>query len=1087
MTDRNSDTALREAKREYLERMLAEEGLLSGPQPIPRRPAGSPVPLTHAQEVLWLLDRATPGLIAYNSTLAFRLVGDVDLAAMEQALTALSARHESLRTRVELSGDHPVQVVDAPGPVALEIVDLRQHPADTRETEGASRLRASARRPFDLTRDHLLRASFVRLSDREGILMLLTHHIVSDAWSYGVIASELSALYAAARAGRSASLAEPSIQFGDYAVWERRELTGERLRERLGYWRQMLLPEAPALAVPTDRPRSPALAFEGGRVLRMLSQQQHARIKALAAAEGATLYMVLLAAFQATLHRWSGQDDIVTGSAIAGRTRRETEGLVGYFSAALPLRSRFSSGESFRTLLSRIRTTVLGALEHQDVPIEALVHELAEQGRSGHAPLFQCVLTMQENQGGRLELDGVQVTPYEVQSGTTKFELTLLPAERPDGLELLLWYRTDLFDQATAERFVGHVETLLDAAAADPTTTVDRLPLLTTAEGAELSAWNATSRDLGAATTMTTLIQRAATRAPAGDAVVSGDARLTWRELAQRGNQLAHRLRTAGVGPDVPVGLCFERSVEMIVGMYGILAAGGAYVPLLPDQPAARLAKQIEECGARVVVTMASHRALLPADVEVVSLDADAEALAAFPADAPAVDVRPEHLAYILFTSGSTGVPKGVAVTHANLVHYTRSIASVLGLNLDAPDAARGNPQDAPRSISQWHCATVSSLAADLGHTSVFPALASGGVLHVLPSDVAMDATRYQAYVTSHPIDLLKITPSHLNALLGAEISAAHLPAKWLVLGGEPCPWPLVERVLAVGGCRVLNHYGPTETTVGACTLEVGASDVRSYATVPIGRPLPNVSTHVLDRVGEPVPVGVPGELWIGGAGVARGYVNRDALTQERFATVDGERRYRTGDRVRRLPSGDIEFLGRLDEQVKVRGFRVELGEIEVVLARHPRVRQAVVALVDDQLVGYVLPTSENVDDSALAAHVAAELPDHMVPGAWVRLHTVPMNANGKVDRTALPRPTVTAATDDAPRSEAEIKLAALWAEVLKKDTVGVHENFFALGGHSLLAIRLLGRIAKTFGQRMSLRTLFENPTVAELATRIEA
>jgi amino acid adenylation domain-containing protein len=1087
MSDRTSDTALREAKREYLERMLAEEGLLTGPQPIPRRPAGAPVPLTHAQEVLWLLDRATPGLIAYNSSLAFRLAGDVDVAALEQALTALAARHESLRTRFETPADHPVQVVDAPGPVALEIEDLRQHPADVREAEASQWLRAQARRPFDLTRDHLLRASLVRVSDRDGILMLLTHHIMSDAWSYGVIASELSALYAAAKAGRSASLAEPSIQFGDYAAWERTELTGERLRERLGYWRQMLLPEAPALAVPTDRPRSPALAFEGGRVLRMLSPEQLARIKALAAAEGATLYMVLLAAFQATLHRWSGQDDIVTGSAIAGRTRREIEGLVGYFSAALPLRSRFAAGESFRTLLGRIRTTVLGALEHQDVPIEALVHELAEQGRAGHAPLFQCVLTMQENQGGRLELDGVQVAPYEVQTGTTKFELTLLPAERPEGLELLLWYRTDLFDQATAERFVGHVETLLDAAAVDPTTAVDRLPLLTAAERAELSAWNATSRDLGAATTMAELLQRAATRAPSSDAVISGEARLTWRELAQRGNQLAHRLRAAGVRPDVPVGLCFDRSVEMIVGVYGIFAAGGAYVPLLPDQPAARLAKQVEECGARVVVTLVPHRALLPDNVEVVALDADADALAALPTDAPALDVRPEHLAYVLFTSGSTGVPKGVAVTHANLVHYTRAIASVLGLELDAPDAARGGPQDTPRS--PWHCATVSSLAADLGHTSVFPALASGGVLHVLPSDVAMDATRYQAYVAAHPIDLLKITPSHLNALLGAEISAAHLPAKWLVLGGEPCPWPLVERVRAVGRCRVLNHYGPTETTVGACTLEVGASDVRSFApaTVPIGRPLPNVSAHVLDRAGEAVPVGVPGELWIGGAGVARGYVNRDALTRERFATVDGERRYRTGDRVRRLPDGTIEFLGRLDEQVKVRGYRVELGEIEVVIARHQRVRQAVVAFVDDQLVGYIVPQAEHVDDAVLAAHVAAELPDYMVPSAWVRLHTVPMNANGKVDRAALPRPTVAAASDGAPRTETESRLLALWAEVLKKESIGVHENFFALGGHSLLAIRLLGRIAKTFGQRVPLRTLFENPTVAELATRIDA
>jgi amino acid adenylation domain-containing protein len=482
-------------------------------------------------------------------------------------------------------------------------------------------------------------------------------------------------------------------------------------------------------------------------------------------------------------------------------------------------------------------------------------------------------------------------------------------------------------------------------------------------------------------------------------------------------------------------------------------------------------------------VSRAAHRALLPDDARVVLLDADAAELSALSDLAPAVDVRPEHLAYVIFTSGSTGTPKGVAVTHANLVHYTRSIASVLGLDL----AAGGTP---------WHCATVSTLAADLGHTSVFPALAAGGVLHVLPTDVVMDAGRFQTYVAAHPLDLLKITPSHLQALAGPELRAEHLPKRWLVLGGESCPWALVERARAAGTCRVLNHYGPTETTVGACTFEVGTVDVSRWApaSVPIGRPLPNATAHVLDRAQQPSPVGVPGELWLGGHGVARGYLGRADLTAERFlyatgltsADANAARLYRTGDRVRRLPTGDIEFLGRLDDQVKVRGHRVELGEIETVLARHQRVRQAVVALVDDRLVGYIVPSSEHVDDALLAAHVAAELPDYMVPAAWVRLHSVPLNANGKVDRAALPKPTIVETADGTPRTEVERKLAAVWAEVLKKDAIGIHENFFALGGHSLLAIRLLGRIAKTFGKRLSLRALFENPTVAELALRVE-
>jgi amino acid adenylation domain-containing protein len=1073
MSDRESAAALRDAKREMLARLLAEDGLDAEPSGIPRRTTGAEAPLTHAQEVLWLLDRATPGLVAYNSASAFRLRGPLDVDALQRALDALVARHESLRTRFEARADHAVQVVDAPAPVPLAVQDLRAHPEAAREAAARGLLREHARRPFDLTRDHLLRATLVRLGDDDAVLLLVTHHIMSDAWSYGVMVGELSALYA------GTTLAEPAIQFGDYAAWERAELSGERLRERLAYWRDVLQPAAPELTLPTDRPRAAAPSFEGGRALRTLPRPLLERLKGLASAEGATLYMVLLAAYQSVLRAWSGQDDLVTGSAIAGRTRSETEGVIGYFSAALPLRTRFVAGESFRALLGRVRATVLGALEHQDVPFEALVHELQAQGRPGHAPLFQCVLTMQENQGGRLELDGVAAEPFEVEAGTTKFDLTLLPAERPEGLELLLWYRSDLFDQATADRLLGHLATFLDAAAADPSTPVDALPLMTGEERAQLAAWNDTARDLGAPTTITALIRAAAERDPSATAVVSGDASLTWAELASRGHQLARRLQASGVGPDVPVGLCLERSADLIVGMYGILAAGGAYVPLLPDQPAARVAQQLRESGAPVVVTTAAHRALV-GDARVVLLDADAAELAALPDDAPPSAAGPEHLAYVIFTSGSTGVPKGVAVTHANLVHYTRAIADVLGLDL-----AGG---------ARWQCATVSTLAADLGHTSVFPALASAGTLHVLPPDVVTDAARFQAYAASHAIDLLKITPSHLQALAGPELRPEHLPARWLVLGGEPCPWALVERVRAAGRCRVLNHYGPTETTVGASVFEVGATDVSAWApaTVPIGRPLPNATTHVLDRGGRPAPVGVPGELWVGGQGVARGYLRRDELTRERFAPAFAGatgRMYRTGDRARRLPTGDVEFLGRVDDQVKVRGHRVELGEIEAVLARHPRVRQAVVALRDDQLVGYVVPTSESVDDAALAAHVAAELPDYMVPAAWVRLHTVPLNANGKVDRNALPAPVApeAAIVDGAPRGDVEVRLAALWAEVLKRDAVGVHDNFFALGGHSLLAIRLLGRIAKTFGQRLSLRALFEHPTIATLAPLVGA
>jgi amino acid adenylation domain-containing protein len=1062
-----------DAKQELLARLLAEEGLSARRAGILRRAPEEVPPLSHAQELLWLLDRAAPGLTAYNSALAFRLHGPLNLEALGSAFDALVARHEALRTRFGVRGEQPVQLVDTPAPAGLVIEDLRALPAESRGRDADARLRAHARRPFDLERDHLFRPVLLRLAENQSILLLLTHHIVTDAWSYGVMLRELSQLYAAGLEGRRPAWPEPALQFGDFAAWERRELSGERLRERLAYWRRELLPSPAELLVPSDRPRPAVASFEGGRAMLTLSGEELERIRGLTQSEGVTLYMALLAAYQLLLHRWSGQDDFVTGSAIAGRTRSETEDVIGYFSGALPLRARFPDGQSFRQLLAAVRARVLGTLEHQDIPIEALILELQQEGRPGHAPLFNAVLTMQDTIGAGLELPGLTVEPLEVEAGTTKFDLTLLPTERTSGLELLLWYRTDLFDGATANRFLGHFATVLRAATERPDTTVAELPLLTAQELAELDRWNATAGSPGSPATIAQLIVSAAARAPERAAVVSGAVTLTWGELIARASRIAHALQARGVGPDTPVGLCLERSADLITGMTGILLSGGAYLPLLPGQPAARLEQQARESGLPIVVTDEAHRGLLPPDVAAICLDDPA--LASLPSTPPPSSATPDSLAYVLFTSGSTGVPKGVAVTHANLVHYTRAVAARLGLDLAG-------------SAEPWQCATVSTLAADLGHTSVFTALCSGGVLHVLPEALVHDAAGYREWSAAHPVDLLKITPSHFQALAGPDYAPEHLPRRWLVLGGEACPWSLANAVRAAGRCRVLNHYGPTETTVGATTFEPGERDVAPWApaTVPIGRPLPNVTTHVLDPHGQPAPVGVPGELWIGGQGVARGYLGRDDLTRERFITRDRERRYRTGDRVRRLPTGDLEFLGRFDTQVKIRGHRVELGEIEAVLAGRPGVRQAAVVLRDDALTGYLVAGPETTDP-ALAQSLGAVLPDYMVPTVWVRLERMPLNANGKVDRAALPAPQpARSAGDGAPRTDAERRMAVLWAEVLKRPGVGIHEDFFALGGHSLLAIRLLGRIAKTFGPRLPLRTLFDHPTIARLTPVVE-
>jgi len=1091
----DATSALEEERQRLLAELLAAEGLEAPSAPaIAARDRSAPTPLSYAQEVLWLLDRASPGLTAYNSALARRVRGRLDVAALERALTQLVARHEALRTVFEVRGDSTVQTVLPASPVQLPMHDVRSLPAAEREAAAITALRRVADTPFDLAREPGFRAAIARLADDDHVLLLLTHHIVSDAWSYGVMFRDLGVLYDAAVRRSAPDLATPSLQFGDYAAWQRETLRGQALDTALRYWRERLA-GLPVLELPTDGPRPAVQGFAGARHTITLPPATHSAIKSLAQQSGATTYMVLLAAYATVLHRYSGQDDIVIGSAVAGRDRREVEQMVGYFSQALPMRVRFDRDPTLAELLARVTETVLGAFEHQDTPLESLVLELQRGGAQSrsHAPLFRVVLTMQDTRGAELRLGDATISRVELDTAGTKFDLTILASELAEGLELSLWYRTDLFSAATAERFLGHVAQVLDAAVAAPDTRVSAVTLLTPAEQRQLAAWNDTSVDEGSPATVATLFEKQAARVADRPAVVApaagsshGTVSLTYAELNARANQLARHLKSAGVGPDVPVGMLLDSTVDALVAILGILKAGGAYVPMSVDAPAARIATQARESGMRAIVSDTSHADRVPAGPMVVALNRDAGALAALATGNLETGAAPDSLAYVLYTSGSTGTPKGVAVSHANAVHYARAISRVLA------GTSRSQSGDGLRALDGWHFGLASTFAADLGNTSLLSALLAGGTLHVLGKDVTTEPARFAEYVGAHPLDALKITPNHLQALAagrrGPELAAV-LPRKWLVTGGEALSLDVARTVLAAGSCRLLNHYGPTETTVGVCTFEVTADSLAAVErlgaqTIPIGTPLSNTHAWIVDPHGNEQPVGIPGELLIGGAGVARGYLNRRDLTTERFVEFRGERAYRTGDRVRRLSTGAIEFLGRVDQQVKVRGFRVELGEIEAVVARHPRVRQAVVDLHDDTLVAYVLPTSENVDDAALAAHTAAELPEYMVPSVWVRVHSIPLTANGKVDRAALPRPTSTAAaaSDGSPRNEMEQRLAALWAEVLKKDAVGIHDNFFSLGGHSLVAIRLLGRIAKTFGHRLSLRVLFEHPTIAELA-----
>ena len=1095
---------IEDERQRLLAQLLAAEGLDTPHEaPIVRRDAAAPVPLTFAQELLWLLHRATPGLTAYNSPVARRVRGALDVPALERAFGTLVARHEVLRTVFTPRGDGAEQVILPPSTeVRVAVHDVRPLPVDERERAALAALRAETDAPFDLSREPGLRVALVRIADDERLLLILTHHIVSDAWSYGVLFAELSALYDAATRDVPHALPAVPLQFGDYAAWQRETLHGERLEQSLGYWRERLA-DLPTLDLPTDWPSRATPGFAGARVAATLSRDLTDGVRSLARAHGATSYMVLLAAFQSVLHRYSEQDDITVGSAMAGRTRREIESTVGYFSQALPMRTSFAGDPTFGELLDRVRDTVLGAVEHQDVPIEPLVQEL-QRRQARQAPLFRVVLTMQDTGPAELRLGDAHITTVDLDASETKFDLTLLVTERADRIDCVLWYRTELFRRDTAARLLAHFETVVTRVVAEPAARVSGISLLSEPERTQLRAWNATAVAEGAPTTLVELFEAQVARIPDRTAVVSAPETITFAELNGRANQLAHRLRALGVATNAPVGLLVDRSVDALVGVLGILKSGGCYVPLAVDSPAPRIAQQLGECAARVVVTHQALADTLPAGVQVVALDRDAVLLRALPAPNPVPAALPDSLAYVLFTSGSTGLPKGVAVTHANAVHYARAVSRVLG---DVPATAGG---DGFAALDALQFGMVSTLAADLGNTSLLPSLLSGGTLHVLGSAVTTEPARYAEYVRAHPLDVLKLTPNHLMALVAGKSGAGLrelLPQRWVVLGGEALPVHVARALLGAGACRVLNHYGPTETTVGVCTFEATAATLDAAAsdgaqTVPIGRPLANTQAYVVDMHGVEQPVGVPGELWLGGAGVTQGYLHRDDLTRERFLNFAGSRVYRSGDRVRRLSSGALEFLGRRDDQVKVRGYRVELAEIEQALRRHPGIAQAAVLLradpgADVELVayvvaqqsGYAVSHSDRPTAESIPAWLAAQLPAYMVPTAVVLLDELPLTANGKVDRARLPKPSRGQGEADsfvAPRTPTETKLAAIWADVLKRDRVGVTDNFLALGGHSLLAIRMLGKISKAFGVRLPLRTLFESPTVEAIAAALD-
>ena len=1102
MTTSNSG-ALADSRRALLEQLLADEGLVpDNATGIPKREDRERAPISFAQEVLWLLDRASSPNAAYNTALARRIRGPLDVVALETALRSVTARHDALRTVFIPDGDTAVQRLLPVAHRVLRVDSVASLPAATRERAAVELLSGIAATPFDLVAEPPFRAALVELAADDRMLLLLTHHIASDAWSYSVLLDALSNEYAAAVAGRGESIPPGSeLQFGDFAAWQRATFQGAALETRLRYWREQLAGRE-SLDLPTDFEGGDPRDSAGACVRATLPREDADRLRALAAEYGATMYMVLLAAFNVLLQRYSGQDDIVVGSAVAGRVQPETQSMIGYFSQALPLRTRLDGDPSFAQLVGRVADTVLGAFEHQDVPVETLALELRRSGAPPDA-LFRVVLTMQDALTSEFRAPGLTVTPVDVETGETKFDVTLLVSQADGAIDLALWYRTALFERATAERMLAHLGLVLDHAVDRPHAPLSTLELLTADDRAALDPRRMRRVDLGTRASMCELVAEAVARDPDATIVRGASATLTAAQLWRAAGVLARRIIEAGGGECVVLDL--DRSAEAVVGMLAIWRAGAAYVPISADWPSARRAEVVRQSGARVAITSAGRSDALSLLVSPVVLDSVEPLLSAPEADGPAIPSDADSLAYVLFTSGSTGTPKGVEVTHANAVHYTRAIAHVLART------AMERDDHEVATFAGRRFALASSLTADLGNTTVFLALAAGGVLEIFDPAETTEPAAFAARMRARPVDVMKLTPNHLAALIadaeGPDL-ASLLPTQWLILGGELLRVPIARRILGAGRCALLNHYGPTEATVGACAqivtlADLDAVEARGSSGVPIGVPLANVGACVVDVFGNEQPPGIPGELVLFGAGIARGYRGLEDRTRERFVrgyvrAAGGKRAYRTGDRVRWHADSGIEFLGRHDDQIKIRGFRVELGEIEQVLSTHPLVERAVVAVAagngaDPELAAWLVLRPSAVGDTfaaELTDWLGSRLPAYMVPRHIRRIDAIPLAPNGKVDRAALRSQLV---GDDGPRQagrapigEVETAIAAIWTEVLRRDGITATDNFLELGGQSLLAIRVLGKLSRTFGVRLPLRTLFESPTIEQLAVALE-
>jgi amino acid adenylation domain-containing protein len=1058
-------------------------------------------PASFAQQRLWFLDQLIPGNAIYNVPTVIRLTGSLNLTALEQTFNEIVRRHETLRTTFVVLDGQPLQAIEPSLTIPLSVLDLQQLPPDEQEVRAKCIVTAEIEHPFDLSSGALLRVKLLVLSQTEHILLLNMHHIICDDWSIGVLIRELGTLYAAFAQNQPSPLLELPLQYADFAHWQREWLQGEVLQTQLGYWRDQLNAIS-ILHLPTDKPRPAIQSYQGATQFIELPKKLIDALEKLSQQEGVTLFMTLLAAFKTLLYRYTYQEDIALGSPIANRNRSEIEGIIGFFVNSLVLRSNLSGNPTFRELLGRVREVTLGAYSHQDLPFEKLVEELHPERNLSHHPLFQVVFGCQNAPMSALELPGLVPSFMNIDFKKTRFDLELhlwkcsedfrslwgANWEYSEGFRGVMVYNTDLFDKATISRMLKHFKTLLSGIVANPDQRIANLPLLSEVELHQvLVEWNNTQADYSQDKCIHQLFEEKVQQYPDSIAVSFANEQLTYQELNTRSNKLAQHLQKLGVCSEVLVGICISQSIEMIIGLLGILKAGGAYVPLDPSYPQERLNFMLEDAQVSVLLTQENLLKYFQGfSNPIISIDKDWEIISQEREYNPKSNLNSDNLAYVIYTSGSTGKPKGVAVPHKAV---NRLVCNTNYIKLEPSD-----------KIAQ-----ASNPSFDAATFEIWGALLNGAHLVVISKDVSLSPQEFALQLRQKGISVLFLTTA-LFQQIARDVPQAFANLKYLMFGGETGDRRWINKIIKYGGPKHLIHvYGPTENTTFSSYYCI--EDFPESATsFPIGRPITNTQIYILDIHLQPAPIGVIGELYIGGEGVAREYLNRTELTAKHFilhpfSNNSKTRLYKTGDLARYLPDGNIEFLGRVDNQVKIRGFRIELSEIEAVLSQHLAVRETVVIAGEDipddkYLVAYIVPNQEQMPTqevqsfaSLLRQFLKEKLPEYMIPRAYVVLESLPLTPNGKVDRRALPMPdTITFNKQDyvAPRSQVEELLAEIWAKVLRKEQVGVHDNFFELGGHSLLATQLTSRIRDTFQIDLPVRNLFEAPTVEQLARYID-